>query len=809
MPPGLSDYAEVAIPLAVHGTFTYSIPEELRDGVRLGSRVEVPLGPKRTTGFVVALSHAAPDDPGKIKPIRAVLDDDEPALIPEIIQLCRWASEYYLAPLGEMLKVALPANMSARGRRQVEAIGDETAAMAAVRSRQVLETDLPLLHELRRRPLPFDAALEASSRPAIQRLRDAGLISVADRFDDAKGVRYDRFVILESSLDGLTVKQSDAAALLHSRGGEMPVAAFERAGVSASVLGKLVEKKVVRVERRPRRHTLDAFLADLDPAAVGEIHHSLQQQKAIEAVRGSFGSFAPFLLEGITGSGKTEVYIELMREAVGRGEQALLLVPEISLTPVFASRLKERFGQRIAILHSSLSASERYDQWWRARRGEVDVAIGPRSALFTPFERLGLIVVDEEGDGAYKQDESPRYHARDLAVVRAQFRGIPVVLGSATPSLESRENAARGKYTLVRMTQRVEERSLPQTDVIDLRRERAEKEDRGFVIFTSTLKDALRQTFSSGQQAIILMNRRGYAPFLLCRECGLEFRCTECSVTLTVHRRDGQLVCHYCGLRKPIPVKCPLCSGEVLQPIGFGTEKVEERFRREFPEISVEILDRDSTRKKGEMVRILDRFRRRETQALIGTQMLSKGHHFPHVTLTAVLNADSILGYPDFRSAEKTFYLLTQVAGRSGRGELQGRVLIQTAFPGHYAIQHALRHDYEAFYESEIQFRTTFHYPPLTSMIAIVFRAESLPAVERAASLVGTLLEDALRPLRDARVQGPAPAPLARIKGHYRYQILLRSSQRAALRRAVEEVMMGKRWRGVEVAIDVDPINIL
>ena len=280
-------------------------------------------------------------------------------------------------------------------------------------------------------------------------------------------------------------------------------------------------------------------------------------------------------------------------------------------------------------------------------------------------------------------------------------------------------------------------------------------------------------------------------------------------MTLTVHRRDGQLVCHYCGLRKPIPAKCPLCSGEVLQPIGFGTEKVEERFRREFPEVAVEVLDRDSTRKKGEMVRILDRFRRRETQALIGTQMLSKGHHFPHVTLTAVLNADSILGYPDFRSAEKTFYLLTQVAGRSGRGELQGRVLIQTAFPGHYAIQHALRHDYEAFYESEIQFRTTFHYPPLTSMIAIVFRGESLPAVERAASLVGTLLEDALRPLRDARVQGPAPAPLARIKGLYRYQILLRSSQRAALRRAVEAAMMGKRWRGVEVAIDVDPINIL
>jgi primosomal protein N' (replication factor Y) len=487
----------------------------------------------------------------------------------------------------------------------------------------------------------------------------------------------------------------------------------------------------------------------------------------------------------------------------------LLLVPEISLTPVFASRLKERFGERIAILHSSLSASERFDQWWRARRGEVDVAIGPRSALFTPFQRLGLLVVDEEGDAAYKQDETPRYNARDLAVVRAQFRNIPVVLGSATPSLESRENAARGKYTLLRMTSRVEARPLPEADVIDIRKERAEKEDKGFVIFSHPLKEQLKETFAAGQQAIILINRRGYAPYLLCRECGHEFRCRDCSVTLTVHRRAGTLICHYCGLRKPIPALCPLCNSEVLQPIGFGTEKVEERFRRDFPDVVVDVLDRDSTRKKGELVRILDRFHRRETQALIGTQMLSKGHHFPSVTLTAVLNADSILGYPDFRSAEKTFYLLTQVAGRSGRGELRGKVLIQTAFPTHYAIQHALRHDYEAFYKAEIEFRKMFHYPPVTSMIAIVFRGEKLADVDQAALDCGRRLEEALKPLTGTRIQGPAPAPMARIKAVYRYQILLRSPHRTALRKAVESVMLGKKWKGVEVAVDVDPINIL
>jgi primosomal protein N' (replication factor Y) (superfamily II helicase) len=839
VPQGISPFAEIALPVAVHGTFTYSIPENLRDSVRLGSRVEVPLGPKLSTGFVVGLLDESSLDSGKVKPIRSVLDEDEPALTREIIDLCRWGAEYYIAPLGEMLRVALPANMASRGRREALLTGDDAMIDAARNEKRILDSDLDLVRELRNRPLP----LSMLPRSAIERLRGAGIIVTRDRLFDAKGVRYDRFVVLEEGAstrrregaaagddDGadaegggvahaptrrradaplFTAKQQSVLDLLASRGGEMSVAALEHAGVSAAVLSALAKKNAIRIERRARRHTLDAFLAGLDPAGAPELRYSSEQRDSIQAIKNALGTFTPFLLEGVTGSGKTEVYIEVMREVVRRGEQALLLVPEISLTPVFAARLKERFGERIAILHSSLSASERYDQWWRARRGEVDVAIGPRSALFTPFPSLGVIVVDEEGDGAYKQEETPRYNARDLAVVRAQLRNIPVVLGSATPSLESRENAARGKYTLLRMTKRVEARPLPEVEVIDLRRERAEKGDKGFVIFSAPLRDELRKVFASGEQAIILMNRRGYAPYLLCRDCGHEFRCRDCSVTLTVHRRAGLLICHYCGLRQPIPSKCPLCGGEVLQPIGFGTEKVEERFHRDFPGISADVLDRDSTRKKGSLVKILDRFRRGETQALIGTQMLSKGHHFPNVTMTAVLNADSILGYPDFRSAEKTFYLLTQVAGRSGRGELRGRVLIQSAFPTHYAIQHAMQHDYEAFYEAEIQFRKTFHYPPVTSMIAILFRGENLPEVERAAASCGHMLEEALKPLAGSRIQGPAPAPLARIKGVWRYQILLRAPQRVALRRAVESVMLPRKFRGVDIAIDVDPINIL
>ncbi|HEU4521758.1 MAG TPA: primosomal protein N', partial [Thermoanaerobaculia bacterium] len=789
MKVGLSQFAEIAVPVAVHGTFTYSLPEELRDAVRLGSRVEVTISNKVTTGFVVGFPDAAPEG-ARLKPIRSLLDEDEPPLLPEIIQLCRWAAEYYIAPLGEMLRVALPANMGSRGRREAHLTADQSLIDGALAARQILETDLDVVRELRNRPMLLSTLFDDMkvSRGTIGRLRDAGVIAVHDRLQDAKGVRYDRFAILETSPGGLTEKQESALAMLQGRGGEMSVRALDHAGISSAVLGALVKKGVVRIERRPRRHTLDAFLAGLGEVQAGELKYSIQQADAIDAVRSTLGRFSAFLLQGVTGSGKTEVYVEVMREVVKRGDQALLLVPEISLTPVFASRLRERFGDRIAILHSSLSASERYDQWWRCRRGEVDVAIGPRSALFTPFQRLGIIVVDEEGDGAYKQEETPRYNARDLAVVRAQLAKVPIVLGSATPSLESRENAARGKYRLLRMTDRVEARPLPDVEIIDLRKEKPEKEDRGFVIFSAPMRETLQKIFASGEQAIILINRRGYAPYLLCRECGHEFRCRDCSVTLTVHRRAGLLVCHYCGLRRPIPSKCPLCAGEVLQPIGFGTEKVAERFARDFPEVSVEVLDRDSTRKKGELVRILDRFRGGKTQALIGTQMLSKGHHFPNVTLTAVLNADSILGYPDFRSAEKTFYLLTQVAGRAGRGELRGRVLLQTAFPTHYAIQHALRHDYEAFYESEIQFRRTFHYPPVTSMIALLFRGEQAELVERAAADCGEKLEEALQPLAGTRIQGPAPAPLARIKGVWRYQILLRSPMRTALRRAVEAV---------------------
>lgn len=798
-------FARVAIPLGVEGTFTYAIPEDLRTVCGRGTRVEVPFGTKRMTGFVIELVEESDTDRSKMKSILSVFDD-EPALLGSIIDLCVWASDYYLAPVGEMLKVALPSTMTKAGKRVVRAVASDDEADAALVRGLIRSEEFALFNAIAHGEVGSREIAE--HRNTIRRLESAGLVIVTDELKDREGVRFDRFATLEGVPAGSTPQQRKILDMLSAEG-ETSIARLLEMGASESALRTLEKKGAVRIVRRARHHKLDSFLTQQSSAPVGELEYSDEQRSAIRRIHDALGSYRTFLLQGITGSGKTEVYIEAMREAVRRGTQAILLVPEISLTPVFAARLRERFGDRIAILHSSLSPSERHDQWWRARRGVVDVAIGPRSALFTPFENLGLIIVDEEGDGAYKQEETPRYNARDLAVVHAQFRSIPVVLGSATPSLESRENAARGKYEHLRLTRRVESRPLPEVTIVDIRKERGEKEDRGLIIFGDILREELQQTFAGGQQAIVLMNRRGYAPYLLCRECENDFRCRDCSVTMTVHRRTGFLVCHYCGYRVAIPRVCPLCNGEILEPIGFGTEKVEERFRKLFPGVAVAVVDRDTTRKRGALVSILDRFRAGELQALIGTQMISKGHHFPNVTMTAVINADAILGYPDFRSAEKTFYLLTQVAGRSGRGDLPGRVLVQSAFPTHYAVQHASRHDYEAFFDAEIQFRRRFGYPPATGMIAILMRGEDVAEVENVAVAISRRLEKAIAPVGDVRMQGPAAAPLAKIKGVFRYQILLRSSRRAALRRAVAEAIPTRDHRSVDVVIDVDPINIL
>jgi primosomal protein N' (replication factor Y) (superfamily II helicase) len=803
-------YAEVAVPLPVHGTFTYEIPREIRDEIERGHRVEVPWGPRLITGFVVDLTDETEMDLRRVRKITSILDEDRPALIPEIIDLSRWAASYYLAPIGEMLRATLPSNMSARGKREVSAVVDADEIAEVLELHDLGETERRVLAEIGSSTRDAQRLIREipAARSALGRLREAGLVEIRESVTDAEGVRFERWVIRTTIEPRATnEKQQAAIDFLMNAGGEASWSQLVDHGASTSSISTLVRRGVFAVERRPVERSLDPFV--LEGRVLGELELSLAQKDAVASVTSRLGSFAPFLLQGVTGSGKTEVYIEIAREVVRRGQQALILVPEIGLTPSLAARLRERFGEGIAILHSSLAAGDRWIQWWKARRSEVTVAVGPRSALFTPFDNLGVIIVDEEGDGAYKQEETPRYNARDLAVVRGRLSTCPVVLGSATPSLESRYNVEEGKYTLIRLESRIADRKLPEVEIVDLRGERGEKEDRGMVIFSPRLREEIGRVIAEGRQIIILINRRGYAPYLLCRECENDFHCRDCSVTMTVHRREGQLICHYCGFRVPIPSVCGSCGGDVLQPVGFGTEKVEERFRRDFPGVSAEVLDRDAVRRRGALVGVLERFRSRKTQVLIGTQMVSKGHDFPEVTLTTVLNADSILGYPDFRSGEKTFYLLTQVSGRAGRGDNPGRVIIQTAFPDHYAIRFALDQDYEAFYQTEIDFRRRFHYPPVATMIAVLLRGDNEANVERIARELGRRIELSIGGIEDARVQGPAPAPLARIKGSYRFQILVRSTRRAALRNAVDAAVTGYQPKGVDVTLDVDPLNLL
>jgi primosomal protein N' (replication factor Y) len=512
--------------------------------------------------------------------------------------------------------------------------------------------------------------------------------------------------------------------------------------------------------------------------------------------------FQAFLLEGVTGSGKTEVYLRLVAAAAARGLQAIVLVPEIALTPALAGQLARNFGERVAVLHSSMAEGERLAAWQSARHGNVDVVAGPRSALWAPLPRLGVVVVDEEQDASYKQEEEPRYHARDLALTLGQRCRIPVVLASATASLEILALAAQGRVEILDLPERVAGGRLPQVEIVDLRGEPPEPGEHGQRFLSRRLRELLEQTAARGEQAILLVNRRGWAPVLLCRECGHQATCRDCSIPLTVHRRQRALMCHYCGFRREIPEACQRCGGEVLDHVGAGTEKIATRVRELLPNAAVDILDRDTARSPAQLLATLERFSAGETQVLVGTQMVSKGHHFPAVTLTGVINADNLLGFPDFRGAERTFHMLTQVAGRAGRGERLGTVVIQTYHPDHYALRAALTHDVRGFAEEELRYRKAFRYPPATRLALVRFESANESAAVAAAQAAARAVEPVPAGMR---LVGPAPAPLVRLRGKWRVQLLLLAPARPPLRDALAAITALPIPRTVHRVIDVDP----
>jgi primosomal protein N' (replication factor Y) len=517
------------------------------------------------------------------------------------------------------------------------------------------------------------------------------------------------------------------------------------------------------------------------------------------------GAFAPFLLHGVTGSGKTEVYFRAAEAALAAGRSVLILVPEIALTPLLVRAAVDRFGAMVSLLHSELSVGERHDQWWRIREGESRLAIGARSAVFAPLTEVGLIVVDEEHEGSYKQDESPRYHARDVAVMRARLEGATVVLGSATPSLESQANALKGKYRGLSLPRRVGPQGLPRVEIVD---RRAVLRAGGDPILTPPLREALLERVGRREQALLLLNRRGYATSLLCRECGEQASCPNCSVLLTLHERGRRVLCHYCGHQGRAPAACTSCHGAYLVLAGYGTERVVEAVRAALPEARVDRLDRDRASRKGEVARVLAEFEAGRIDVLVGTQMIAKGHDFPRVTLVGVVDADVGLGLPDFRAAERTFQLLTQVSGRAGRADLAGLVVLQSHLPDHYALELACAQDYPAFFEREMEFRRTMGYPPATALVNVVIRArDAQEGAQAADALARRLRQDA--PGR-FRVLGPAFAPLARLRQEHRFQVLLkghRAAMREAVQRALRERYGTTRWPGI--AVDVDPMSVM
>jgi primosomal protein N' (replication factor Y) (superfamily II helicase) len=800
-------FADVALPVPLDQPFTYSLPETLRHRVKVGCRLSVPFGSRKLTG-VVLRTHD--DPPGAAARDAFTLLDEEPVLDTGLLALGQWIAAYYCAPIGEVLRTMVPlAGEVRRGKvYSLTAPGIDAA-------RQLLlgaaEND-PLANVLRMlEKRPLSASYVKSKMPdagrLLKSLEKRGFVRVEDTEAERDPLRASagrlRITLLLPRPDAKYPKvERELLAYLELHPGSHNVGELEIAVKNASEAARsLARKGAVVLRPEPIVHS----------AGRVRVPHTLNptQLKAYEEIRAAVesGTFQTFLLEGVTGSGKTEVYLKAIEDTLALGRGALLLVPEIALTPAMAGQFFDRFGDKVAILHSAFQDSERAEQWRRIRSGQAGVVVGTRSGVFAPVQNLGLIVVDEEHDGSYKQQETPRYHGRDVAIVRAQSAGAAVVLGSATPSLESRYNADKGKYKLLDLPERIERRPMPLVELIDMRQEFLETRKHG--TFSRKLLEAIQHRLERGEQTMLLLNRRGFSTFVACRACGERIQCVNCSVTLTYHRRDRRMLCHYCSYAERVPKVCPSCGSEYLHFIGAGSERAEDELHQHFPEARIARMDRDTVTGKRHFESIIHEFREGSYDILVGTQMIAKGHDIPNVTLVGIISADIGLGLPDFRSAERTFQLLTQAAGRAGRGDIPGIVFIQTINPDHYAIRFAAAQNYAAFYEREIEYRRAMRYPPFVALANVLLRSESQEQALRMSAEIGHRLTP---PPEDLRVLGPAEAPVPRLKKEFRYQLLIKAASRKRLNATLKELRKyaaAHRWNATSLVIDVDPISLL
>jgi primosomal protein N' (replication factor Y) len=807
MPEGSYQYCDVSLPVPVDQLFTYSLPETLRHRVQPGSRLLVPFGPRKLTGVILRCHDEPPSMPAR-DALRLI--DSAPVLDAELLALGRWIAGYYCAPLGDVLRGMLPLASEIR-QGKVWSLTDAGRDAA----RQLLLDSAPddpvaqILRMLEKRPL--SATYLAKALPladkAIRSLERKGFIVVEQVQTERDPLRAPasrlRVELAGTAGDAkLNKPERELRAFLELHPGSHNLKDLEDTVRNASPAARsLARKGLVMLQAETMAMT----------AGPVRVRHAMNpaQQAAFDQIAAAIRArrYQTFLLHGVTGSGKTEVYLNAIEAVLAEGRSALLLVPEIALTPAMAGQFFARFGDRVAILHSAFTDVERSEQWRRIRSGAAQVVVGTRSGVFAPVRNLGLIVVDEEHDGSYKQEENPRYHGRDVAIVRAQAAGACVVLGSATPSLESRYNVERGKYTLIELPGRIEERPMPTVQLIDMREEFLETRQQA--TFSRKLVEAIGARLENGEQTIVLLNRRGFSSFVACRACGERVQCINCSLTLTYHKRDRRLLCHYCGYAEKVPSLCPKCQSEHIYFLGLGSEKVEEELHRSFPTARIARLDRDTVTGKRQYETILQDFREGNYDVLVGTQMIAKGHDIPNVTLVGVVSADIGLGMPDFRAAERTFQLLTQVAGRAGRGSVPGIVLIQTINPDHYAVRMAAAQDYQAFYEKELNFRRMMHYPPFSAMANVLVRAEKKEMALRMSSDLGLLL---MPPPEKLKIMGPAEAPVPRLKNEYRYQFLVKAVSRKTLNELLQRIRafaLEHKWGATALVIDVDPLTLM
>jgi len=818
----MPEFCDVALPVPLDMVFTYRVPADAAPVV--GGRALVPFRQLRMTGIVVELHDREPSV--TIKSIDSVLDV-APVLDDQLLRLGRWIADYYLAPLGEVFRTMLPLNaefkrgvayhITAEGRMALHRAG---MSGSSARSRRTPEEQAAEF-----RVLDYLAAQESAPGGMVQvreeTLRSAACISktalsgmVRKKWlvrQDVSAVRDAtrtiKIALLKSADGKLNANQRKLIETLAASGGRVPLDALQALEVPRSTLSALVRRGLIEIVEEAAGF---AVSRSKPRPSRPEFDFNSAQQSALNRLREAVEArkFSGILLHGVTGSGKTAVYLAGMRAVLEAGRSAILLVPEIGLTPAVAADLHQIFGDEVAILHSALSDKERAQQWHRIKSGEARMVVGTRSAVFAPVADLALIIVDEEHDSSYKQEETPRYHARDIAVVRAKMADATVVLGSATPSLESYFNAKKNKYALLELPDRVEQRALPEVEIIDMRQEFQETGQEQ--VISRKLAAEIKERFDRTEQVMVLLNRRGYSPLVLCRTCGKTLECQNCAIALTHHKREHKMVCHYCGYTAPVPKACGHCGSEYVYFLGTGSEKLEELLHGMFPQARIARLDRDTVRGHEDFERTLNALNEGELDLLVGTQMIAKGHDIHGVTLVGVVGADSALGLPDFRAAERTFQLLTQVAGRAGRGKTPGKVVLQTYFQDHYAVQYAARHDFTGFYEKELRFRSWMHYPPYSALANVLIRSDKLDDALRWSGTLGKWFEQTRH--EGVRVLGPATAPIVRLKRDYRYHFVLKSPSREKLNatlRAMLAYAARQKIPRTQVIVDVDALWLM